>query len=71
MPRGRLLGGSSGINYMMYVRGSRQDYDDWAELVEDQGWSADAMQQYMRKHQVSSTSSTGSPTLTIPDTRAT
>lgn len=37
---------------MMYVRGSRQDYDDWAELVADEGWSADIMQQYMRKHQV-------------------
>ncbi|KAJ5880682.1 Dehydrogenase citC [Penicillium subrubescens] len=51
IPRGKLLGGSSGINYMMYVRGSRQDYDDWAELVDDKGWSADTMQQYMRKHQ--------------------
>ena len=37
---------------MMYVRGSRQDYDDWAELAEDEGWSADVMLQYMRKHQV-------------------
>lgn len=37
---------------MMYVRGSKQDYNDWAELAEDEGWSADIMQQYMRKHQV-------------------
>ncbi|KAJ5160508.1 Dehydrogenase citC [Penicillium canariense] len=51
IPRGKLLGGSSGINYMMYVRGSLQDYDDWAELAEDEGWSADIMQHYMRKHQ--------------------
>ncbi|CAG8885924.1 unnamed protein product [Penicillium egyptiacum] len=51
IPRGKLLGGSSGINYMMYVRGSTQDYDDWAELVEDDGWSGEHMQQYMRKHQ--------------------
>ncbi|KAJ5099068.1 Dehydrogenase citC [Penicillium argentinense] len=51
IPRGKLLGGSSGINYMMYVRGSRQDYNDWAELAEDEGWSADVMQHYMRKHQ--------------------
>ncbi|KAJ5363131.1 hypothetical protein N7541_003975 [Penicillium brevicompactum] len=51
IPRGKLLGGSSGINYMMYVRGSLQDYDDWAELAEDKGWSAEIMQQYMRKHQ--------------------
>ncbi|KGO40821.1 Glucose-methanol-choline oxidoreductase [Penicillium expansum] len=51
VPRGKLLGGSSGINYMMYVRGSTQDYNDWAELVEDDGWSGEHMQQYMRKHQ--------------------
>lgn len=37
---------------MMYVRGSKQDYNDWAELVEDEGWSAEIMQHYMRKHQV-------------------
>lgn len=37
---------------MMYVRGSLQDYDDWAELAEDEGWSAETMQLYMRKHQV-------------------
>lgn len=52
MPRGKLLGGSSGINYMMYVRGSEQDYDDWAALAKDDGWSAKVMQPYMRKHQV-------------------
>ncbi|KAI9367211.1 GMC oxidoreductase-domain-containing protein [Aspergillus egyptiacus] len=51
VPRGKLLGGSSGINYMMYVRGSTQDYDDWAALADDEGWSAENMQRYMRKHQ--------------------
>lgn len=39
---------------MMYVRGSTQDYNDWAELVEGDGWSGEHMQQYMRKHQVQS-----------------
>jgi len=52
MPRGKVLGGSSAINYMMYVRGSLQDYDDWAELAGDEGWSAASMKQYMRKHEV-------------------
>ncbi|KAJ5957706.1 hypothetical protein N7501_011985 [Penicillium viridicatum] len=51
VPRGKLLGGSSGINYMMYVRGSTKDYDNWADLVEDDGWSGKHMQGYMRKHQ--------------------
>ncbi|KAL4733003.1 hypothetical protein BDV11DRAFT_100896 [Aspergillus similis] len=51
IPRGKVLGGSSAINGMMYVRGSLQDYDDWAVLAGDEGWSAKAMQPYMRKHQ--------------------
>lgn len=51
IPRGRALGGSSAINYMMYVRGSLQDYDDWAILADDPEWGSEKMQQYMRKHQ--------------------
>lgn len=48
--RGKMLGGSSAINYMMYVRGSSQDYDDWAEFG-DSSWSSAEMQKYFRKHQ--------------------
>ena len=51
MPRGKALGGSSAINYQMYVRGSEQDYDDWAAIAEDEGWGSREMMQYMRKHQ--------------------
>lgn len=50
MPRGRLLGGSSGINYLMYVRGSRRDYDGWASLG-NEGWGWDDMVPYFKKHQ--------------------
>ena len=38
VPRGRLLGGSSAINGMVFVRGQAQDYDHWAQLG-NRGWS--------------------------------
>jgi len=38
VPRGRLLGGSSSINGMVFVRGQSHDYDHWAQLG-NRGWS--------------------------------
>lgn len=37
-PRGRVLGGSSVLNYMLYVRGNKRDYNKWAAQGAD-GWS--------------------------------
>jgi choline dehydrogenase len=40
-PRGRVLGGCSAINGMIYMRGQREDYDDWARAAGDDGWRWD------------------------------
>ena len=45
LSRGKFLGGSSGVNGTLCIRGSKQDYDDW-NLP---GWSGDEMFQYMNK----------------------
>ncbi|KIW92435.1 uncharacterized protein Z519_07419 [Cladophialophora bantiana CBS 173.52] len=51
LPRGRMLGGSSAINWMVYTRPSRQDLDDWASLVGDPSWGAASMNKYLLRHQ--------------------
>ncbi|KAF8888872.1 pyranose dehydrogenase [Infundibulicybe gibba] len=48
-PRGHVLGGSSSINYLIYTRGSTEDYDRYANVTGDQGWSWNNMQQYFKK----------------------
>lgn len=47
-PRGRILGGSSSINGLLYLRGQRQDFDTWAAEGAT-GWDYDAVLPYFKK----------------------
>jgi choline dehydrogenase len=47
-PRGKVLGGSSSINAMVYIRGVPSDYDMWAQLG-NRGWSWDDVLPYFKK----------------------
>ncbi|KPK17212.1 MAG: hypothetical protein AMJ62_01735 [Myxococcales bacterium SG8_38] len=47
--RGRVLGGCSSINGMVYMRGQRQDYDDWSAIRGCEGWSYADMLPYFKR----------------------
>jgi choline dehydrogenase len=70
LPRGKVLGGSSSINAMVYIRGNRLDYDGWGI----DGWSYDDLLPYFRRSEDNQRLSdefhgTGGP-LTVSDSRS-
>src|ERR1041385_6562717 len=48
-PRGKVLGGSSSINAMCYIRGVPADYDDWARATGDERWNWRNVLPYFRR----------------------
>ncbi|RVE42399.1 hypothetical protein evm_012958 [Chilo suppressalis] len=49
LSRGKMLGGSSGMNYMAYVRGSPHDFETWAEMVKDDIWAYKNVLPYFKR----------------------
>jgi choline dehydrogenase-like flavoprotein len=48
-PRGRVLGGTSSINGMVYTRGSKHDFDRWASYTGDQTWNYNHVLSYFKR----------------------
>ena len=48
-PRGKVIGGSSSINGMIYMRGQANDYDQWRQMG-NEGWSWDDVLPYFKKY---------------------
>lgn len=49
-PRGKVLGGSSSINAMVFIRGQREDFDEW-EHMGNPGWGWEDVLPYFKKHE--------------------
>ncbi|WP_424927305.1 GMC family oxidoreductase [Amaricoccus tamworthensis] len=50
-PRGKTLGGCSSINGMIYMRGQKRDYDNWAHLTGEDAWSWDGSLEDFKAHE--------------------
>ena len=50
-PRGRVLGGCSSINGMIYMRGQSRDYEHWADVTGDDAWRWEACLPYFKRHE--------------------
>jgi choline dehydrogenase len=73
MPRGKVVGGSGSINAMIYIRGNRADYDEWAASGAE-GWGYDDVLPYFKRSEDNERGEdafhgTGGP-LSVSDSRA-
>jgi choline dehydrogenase len=73
LPRGKVLGGSSSINAMVYIRGARADYDGWRDAG-NPGWGYEELLPYFKRSEdnergASAYHGSGGP-LTVSDSRS-
>ncbi|WP_222710617.1 GMC family oxidoreductase N-terminal domain-containing protein [Quadrisphaera setariae] len=59
LPRGKVLGGSSAINGMLYQRGHAADYDGWAAFTGEQGWDYAHLLPYFQRVEAALTPAAG------------
>eukprot|EP00668_Euglena_longa_P014869 GGOE01018903.1.p1 GENE.GGOE01018903.1~~GGOE01018903.1.p1 ORF type:complete len:597 (-),score=82.44 GGOE01018903.1:429-2219(-) len=67
-PSGKLIGGTSNLSWMTYVRGNRQDYDDWAKMG-CKGWDYQALLPYFLKSETNYLGTEQSPFHEAPDSK--
>lgn len=48
VPTGRVVGGGSSVNAMVYIRGQKQDYSEWAAATKDQSWGWESLLRIFR-----------------------
>lgn len=51
LPRGKMVGGSSSMNAMLYARGNRSDYDRWDSELGASGWNYKAVLPHFKRHE--------------------
>ena len=51
VPQGVVLGGSTSVNAMVYMRGRKAEYDHWADMTGDPGWGWDSMLRHFMRHE--------------------
>lgn len=49
MPRGKMLGGTSSLNDMLYVRGNKRDFDRWENDFGIPGWNYETVLKYFKR----------------------
>ena len=65
--RGKGLGGSTAINFCVYTRGPKADYDHWAKLVGDNAWDWENSKERFKKVRMFEYSETPSSKIAVRD----